>query len=148
MKWDALATATLQGAQRRDHQLLLQRFVRMLCVLIDSDNKAMLYRPQIGDRQGDGPAAQRYVLAQDPAIREWQCQTTDPFEKSCVELFDPWSERWIAPTHALFADDLVRFGVARSVRELIWKIAEWRGTLKKQRHYHWAFNNQTKSCKY
>ncbi|MFM7980112.1 MAG: hypothetical protein ACKPKO_12430 [Candidatus Fonsibacter sp.] len=80
MKWDALARATLEGACVHDHWLLLQRFIRMLCVLVDSDNQAMLYRPQIGDRQGDGPAAQRYVLAQDVALRIRQSMTTDAFE--------------------------------------------------------------------
>ncbi|MFM7982843.1 MAG: hypothetical protein ACKPKO_26325, partial [Candidatus Fonsibacter sp.] len=56
--------------------------------------------------------------------------TTDALERFCLELFDPWSECWIAPARVLFADDLVRFGVARSVQEAIRKILEWRDTLK------------------
>ena len=102
----------------------------MLCVLIDTDNRAMLYRPGVGDRQGDGPAAQRYVLAQEATIRGWQRRTMGMFERTCVELFDPWSETWIAPAHVLFADDLARFGVARSVREIVRKIVGWRDTLR------------------
>ena len=63
----------------------------MLCVLYDTRERAIIYRPQIGDRQGDSPAAQRYVLAQDPVLRRWQSRMTDALEREMLMLCGPFS---------------------------------------------------------
>ena len=76
MAWTALHEATTAGASLADCGLCCARFRRILVALQDGEGCCVLLRPGCGNRQGDGPAAQRYVLAQDVRLREWADGTT------------------------------------------------------------------------
>ena len=69
MSWPLLHKATCLTACDDDAALLVQRYEQALGIINDADGHSLLYRTQCGDRQGDGPASQRYILAQDPILR-------------------------------------------------------------------------------
>ena len=109
--------------------LLVGRFTRALCVLEDSSEQCILYRPQCGDRQGDPPAAQRYIRGQDKLIRPWARRTVGASERWHLEVWDSWRECWVCPVHSLYADDMARIGLCDSAREASRKAKGWRETL-------------------
>ena len=76
----------------------------------DGNGMAMMYRPQCGDRQGDPPAAQRYVDSQDPVLVKWALNTTTPAKRDAVEVQDPWTGQWLDACLVIYADDMARVG--------------------------------------
>ena len=77
VSWDSLDRGSLPLASEDDKILLWQRYRRSLSVLADGQGECLLVRPQQGDRQGDGPAAQRYILAMDGPLEELALTTND-----------------------------------------------------------------------
>ena len=76
-RWEAIDAPTLPLAAPADAQLLWFRWHRMVTVLASGDGQAMALRPNCGDRQGEGGAPQRYILASDPEIERWAAETHD-----------------------------------------------------------------------
>ena len=70
MGWDALDRATYFQADPENGRLLWTRYHRTASLLMDSNDHCLVVRPQTGDKQGDGPAAERFVLAQDTYLEK------------------------------------------------------------------------------
>jgi len=127
--WEALDCATLPDTADDDKNLLIQRYRKMLCLIRDPDGECLLYRPCTGDRQGDPPAAPRYVLAVDPTIDAWTRATTSERDADRMRAYDDWSESWKIPCHVGYADDLARVGSVSCASELAKTVKLWCTTL-------------------
>ena len=132
MGWKWLCEATTEAVPAESCRLCCDRFLRMLMVLQDSEERCVLLRPGCGDRQGDGPAAQRYVLAQDRLVRAWAESTTSRAMKYELEVRDPDTGEWVLPTHALYADDLARIGPCYSAANAARTARKWNQSLHEQ----------------
>ena len=86
MSWDHLDAATGLTVGSPDALLLWSRYHRAASAVADADGTCLVVRPQIGDKQGDGPAAERYILAQDPVLDRWCNETEDPPRAYCSGL--------------------------------------------------------------
>ncbi len=60
-----LDSATSEGAAECDQELLMQRYRNAIAIMEDIHGELGAFEAGCGDRQGDGAAAQRYVLAID-----------------------------------------------------------------------------------
>ena len=127
--WPSLDNATCEGAQQADRRLLMQRYRNAVAILADSEGAVGAFRAACGDRQGDAGAAQRYVLATDPALATWHDDTATLLELGAGACEDPWSERMIQPRHAQYADDTARVGAALTVKGLVTRVTSWNETM-------------------
>ena len=69
-------------------KLLWLRFHRATSLLTDAHEQVVVLRPRTGDRQRDGPAAQKYVLAADKPISHWCETTTTEHELDTLSVWD------------------------------------------------------------
>jgi hypothetical protein len=129
MSWPSVHKATCLTACDDDAALLVQRYEQALGIINDADGHSLLYRTQRGDRQGDGPASQRYILAQDPSLRRWTQLTTGHNERHRLERYDAWSEEWMCEVHTLYVDDMARMGTCKDYREAYRKFCGWKDSL-------------------
>jgi hypothetical protein len=84
--------------------------------------QVVVLRPRTGDRQGDGPAAQRYVLAADKPINSWCEITTTEHELNTLSVWGDWSESLRTPRHFQFADDASRVTTDTSPTRLVERV--------------------------
>ena len=119
MAWPALDRATGLGKKDDGDRLLWQRCHRAAAALYDQTGAAAIMRASQGDRQGDGPAAQRYNLAQDLVLETWMQDTLTDDEINRLTRWDDWSESWKFPRHIQFADDAARTATATTPEQLV-----------------------------
>ena len=122
--WTSLDEAAEVRNDVEDGCLLQGRYRRMASVLAHPDGEDVVLRPCCGDRQGDAPAAQRFVLAQDPTLDCWTTETATPLEHECMGIWDDWSEQWRFPLRQQYADDAARTVAAATPEELIERV-QW-----------------------
>ncbi len=70
-----------------------QRCTHMVCILGDNTGALHTLRPTVDDRQGDGPAAQRYVWATDTHLERWCEHTAAESDLNILSRRDPWSQQ-------------------------------------------------------
>ncbi|MFM7983655.1 MAG: hypothetical protein ACKPKO_30460, partial [Candidatus Fonsibacter sp.] len=112
--WHALDAATNISDEPDDGVLLWHRYHRAGTVIGDADGFSVILRSQQGDRQGDGPAAQRFTLAYDAVLELWCSATMSEDDLNYMSRRDPWSECWRPPVHIQMADDTARVVTAAS----------------------------------
>jgi len=130
MSWDELDRGTDFQAEPENGRLLRTRYHRTASLLTDSNDHCLVARPQTGDKQGNGPAAERFVLAQDPRLEAWFNKTTSVRDVATLARRDSDVERWHTPKHWQFADDTARATGACSVLELVKRIQEFIASLR------------------
>ena len=102
----------------------------MINAISDSEDNCTLMRPCVGDRQGDGGAPRRYILAADPRLDRWSATTTDETDHRHLCMRDPWDERWKTVAHIQYADDCARVGASEDPEQLANKVNRWRQSLE------------------
>ena len=129
MSWDALDEATGLQVDRDDGVLLWTRFHRAACVVNGTDGCSVVLRARQGDRQGDGPAAQRFTLAYNPTLVAWCLQTMNDDDLNVASRRDRWSESWRPPMHVQMVDHTARTVTARTPEFLVQRVCKLVATL-------------------
>ena len=123
--WEGIDETSLPQAPAEDASLLWLRYHRMINAISDSEDSCALLRPRVGDRQGDGGAAQRYILAADPALDAWSQVSSDATDRSHLRMQDPQVAGLRLPAHVQYADDCARVGAAYTPEYFINKAQRW-----------------------
>ncbi|MFM7986262.1 MAG: hypothetical protein ACKPKO_43810, partial [Candidatus Fonsibacter sp.] len=97
--WEGIDETSLRQALAEDASLLWLRYHRTINAISDSEDSCALLRPCAGDRQGYGGAAQRYILAADPAIDQWSQVSSDATDRSHLCMQDPQVAGLRLPAH-------------------------------------------------
>jgi hypothetical protein len=107
---------------------LKQRHRRAFVVLKDHDNNILAARMQQGDRQGDVPAAQKYILAVDPLTNEFNRCTLSALEEQYLFFVHPVTQQLHTATIVRYADDIAKTGIVLRPQDAISKLTEWNNT--------------------
>ena len=86
-----------------------------------------------GDLQGDGPAAQKYILAADPAIEQAAKDAETIVAEHALNFVEPCTRREVNIGHVTFADDVQCTRVACSTQQAAVRIADWDAKLDERR---------------
>ena len=125
-----LDEATLRNAELEDAVLLWSRYHDAASMIADGERAAICLRAGCGDRQGDSPAAERYVLSMDKHLERWCAETANLAQGCWLGVRVPWGGNWVWPLHAQYGDDTARVGTAGSTRGLVATAVNWNESLK------------------
>jgi len=120
--WECLDCGTDIAADPWDGWLLARRYRDALACIHADWGSTVALRPLCGDRQGDGPAAQRYVQSLDPILEAWDLATQSPEERSCLSFCDPWTGEFLTAQHIQFADDAAKVTCAADPVQLATRV--------------------------
>ena len=76
------------SADPPDAPVLWGRYHRAVFIVVDAEGTCLAVRPQTGDKQGDGPVAERFILAQGPVLDRWCTESGDLLEHAALDCWD------------------------------------------------------------
>ena len=128
--WECLDCGTNIAEDPWDGWLLARRYRDAFACIHDDWGSTLVLRPLCGDRQGDGPAAQRYVQSLDPILEAWDVANQSPDERSCLSFCDPWTGEHLTAQHIQFADDTAKVTCAADPVQLALRVQSLKNSLR------------------